>query len=62
PFDEAAFDLEALLGYEEVPLLLVDTDPERAVARQKEMMDACFGGIGEERKAEKRMGLAMQQL
>jgi hypothetical protein len=60
--DEAAFDLEALLGYEETPLLLVDTDPERAVARQKEMMDHCFGGIGEERKEEKRMGLAMQQL
>ena len=61
-FEEEAFDLEALLGYEETPLLLVDTDPERAVARQKEMMDHCFGGIGEERKEEKRMGLAMQQL
>jgi|GEM_PF-2896529 len=60
--DETAFDLEALLGYEETPLLLVDTDPERAVARQKAMMDHCFGGIGEERKEEKRMGLAMQQL
>jgi hypothetical protein len=61
-FDEAAFDLQDLLGYEETPLLLVDTDPERAVARQKEMMDYCFGGIGEERKEEKRMGLAIQQL
>lgn len=61
-FDEEAFDLETLLGYEETPLLLVDTDPERAVARQKEMMDHCFGGIGQERKEEKRMGLAMQQL
>jgi hypothetical protein len=60
--DLASIDLEDLLGYEEVPILLVDTDPERAVARQKEMMDACFGGIGEERKAEKRMGLGMQQL
>lgn len=48
--------------YEETPLLLVDTDPERAVARQKEMMDTVFGGIGEETKAEKRMGLAMQEL
>lgn len=61
-FDEAAFDLQTLLGYEETPLLLVDTDPERAVARQKAMMDHCFGGIGEERKEEKRMGLALQQL
>ena len=71
-FDEAALlagedwpddlDLAAWLGYEEPPILLVDTDPERAVARQKEMMDYCFGGIGEERKPEKRMGLAMQQL
>ena len=68
-FDEAALlaeeewpddlDLTAWLGYEEPPILLVDTDPERAVARQKEMMDYCFGGIGEERKPEKRMGLAM---
>ncbi|MCL4303974.1 MAG: hypothetical protein KJ077_50285 [Anaerolineae bacterium] len=48
--------------YEESPLLLVDTDPERAVARQKELMDTVFGGIGEETKAEKRMGLAMQEL
>jgi hypothetical protein len=71
-FDEAALlageewpdelDLAAWLGYEEPPILLVDTDPERAVTRQKEMMDCCFGGIGEERKPEKRMGLAMQQL
>jgi hypothetical protein len=50
------------LDYEEPPLLLVDTDPERAVIRQKELMDYCFDGIGEERKEEKRMGLAMQQL
>lgn len=55
-------DLAELLGYLEVPLLLVDTDTERAVARQKEMMAACFGGIGEETKPEKRTGLAMQQL
>ncbi len=48
--------------YEETPLLLIDTDPERAVARQKELMEACFGGIGEETKAKKRMGLALQQL
>jgi hypothetical protein len=48
--------------FEETPILLVDTDPERAVRRQKEMMDTVFGGIGEETKAEKRMGLAMQQL
>jgi hypothetical protein len=54
-------DLSALLGFEEPPLLLVDTDPEQAVARQKEMMDTVFGGIGEERKPEKRLGLAMQQ-
>ncbi len=54
--------LAGLLDYDEQPLLLVDTDPERAVARQKEMMDTIFGGIGEETKAEKRMGLAMQQL
>ena len=58
--DEQLFD--ELFDYEEVPLLLVDTDPERAVARQKELMEACFGGIGEERKPEKRLGLAMQQL
>jgi hypothetical protein len=60
------FDLTEAEGdwpdYEETPLLLVDTDPERAVARQKELMDTVFGGIGEETKAEKRMGLAMQQL
>lgn len=54
--------LASLLDYDEQPLLLVDTDPERAVARQKELMDTVFGGIGEERKPEKRMGLAMQQL
>ncbi len=48
--------------FEETPILLVDTDPERALQRQKEMMDTVFGGIGEESKEEKRMGLAMQQL
>ncbi|MCP4289976.1 MAG: hypothetical protein GY792_37110, partial [Gammaproteobacteria bacterium] len=63
-FEDEAYelDLSALLGFEEVPILLVDTDPERAVSRQKEMMEACFGGIGREKKPEKRMGLAMQQL
>ncbi|GIK38121.1 MAG: hypothetical protein BroJett011_19540 [Chloroflexota bacterium] len=50
------------LDYEEVPILLVDTDGDRALMRQKEMMEVCFGGIGEESKEEKRMGLAMQQL
>jgi hypothetical protein len=59
-FDEA--ELAAWLEYEEPPLLLADTDPERAVARQREMMEHCFGGIGEERKEEKRMGLAVQEL
>lgn len=54
--------LAELYGYEEPPMLLVDTDPERAVRRQKELMDTVFGGIGEERKPEKRMGLALQQL
>ena len=44
--DFEGLDLEALLGYMEVPILLVDTDPERAVLRQKELMEACFGGIG----------------
>jgi hypothetical protein len=67
-FEDEAFWAEelptelALLDFEEPPLLLVDTDPERAVARQKQLMDTCFGGIGEETKVEKRMGLAMQQL
>ncbi len=51
-----------LLGYEEPPILLINTDPEEAVARQKEMMDTVFNGIGEEKKAEKRVGLAMQHL
>ncbi|MFQ5614627.1 MAG: hypothetical protein ACE5H9_21100, partial [Anaerolineae bacterium] len=44
------------------PLLAPDLDVDRLVARQKEMMDACFGGIGQETKEEKRQGLAMQQL
>lgn len=59
--EDEAF-LASLLDYDEQPLLLVDTDPERAVARQKELMDTVFDGIGEERKAEKRLGLAMQPL
>lgn len=59
--EDEAF-LASLLDYDEQPLLLVDTDPERAVARQKELMDTVFDGIGEERKEEKRLGLAMQQL
>ncbi len=61
--DEAfpdGFDFE-VLDYEDVPILLLDTDPERALERQKEMMDTVFGGIGVETKPEKRMGLAMQQ-
>jgi hypothetical protein len=45
-----------------VPLLVLDTDPDRAIERQKELMDTVFGGIGEERKEEKRMGLAMQEI
>ena len=53
---------EFLLGYEEIPVLLVDTDPDRAIARQLELMATIFEPIEEERKAEKRMGLAMQQL
>jgi hypothetical protein len=57
----AGLDDAELFDYEEQPLLVVDSDPERAVARQREMMDFCFGGIGEEKKPEKRMGLAMQQ-
>jgi len=59
--DAGVDDLSGLLDYEEIPLLLVDADPDRAINRQKEMMESCFGGIGEERKEEKRMGLAMQQ-
>jgi len=49
-------------GYLEPPSLTPDEDVERLIARQKEMMDTVFGGIGEERKSEKRQGLAMQQL
>ena len=66
---EEEFEIEGLeeelvegLYFLEPPLLLVDTDHERAIARQKEMMEFRFGGIGEENKEEKRMGLAMQQL
>ena len=50
------------LDYEDVPLLVLDTDPDRAIERQKELMDTVFGGIGEERKEEKRMGLALQEI
>ncbi len=57
--DEFEFEF---LDYEDPPMLLVDADPERTLARQKELMDTVFGGIGEEKKIEKRMGLAMQQL
>lgn len=48
----------------EIPDLLVPdiADEDRILARQKEMMDTVFGGIGEERKPEKRAGLALQQL
>lgn len=48
----------------EIPDLLVPdiADEDRILARQKEMMDTVFGGIGEERKLEKRAGLALQQL
>ncbi|MEM7346883.1 MAG: hypothetical protein AAF485_21805 [Chloroflexota bacterium] len=63
--DFIGFDLEDLdlrfLDYEEPPMLLIDPDPERTLARQKELMDTVFGGIGEEKKLEKRMGLTMQQ-
>lgn len=59
-FGEVA-DLD-LLDFEEQPLLVVDTDLERVIARQREMMEHCFGGIGEERKEDKRMGLALQHL
>ena len=55
-------DVADLLGYLDPPLLLVDTDPDRAIERQKTLMDTCFGGIGEERKVEKRLGLALQEL
>lgn len=39
-----------------------DANLDRLLARQKEMMDAVFGGIGEETKPAKRQGLAQQQL
>lgn len=61
-FEDMFFDTGALYDFEDVPLLLVDTDTERVVARQKELMDTVFGGIGEEKKEEKRAGLAMQHL
>ncbi len=50
------------LDFEEQPTLIIDTEPERVLARQKEMMDYAFGGIGEEKKTEKQIGLALQQL
>lgn len=53
---------EAWLDYEDQPLLIVDTELERVLARQQEMMAFAFEGIGEERKPEKRMGLGLQQL
>jgi hypothetical protein len=53
---------EEVFAFVDPPLLVPDLDEERLLARQKEMMDACFGGIGEESKPEKRAGLAMQQL
>lgn len=59
--DDADFD-EWQLGYEEIPVLLVDTDPDRAIVRQLELMATVFESIDEERQPEKRMGLAMQQL
>ena len=60
---QESLDWAALLaaGYLDVPLLAPDEDIERLLARQKEMMDYCFGGIGQEKKASKRAGLAMQQ-
>ena len=50
------------LGYLEPPPLTPDEEVDRLLARQKEMMDAVFGGIGEEKKEVKRVGLAFQQL
>lgn len=50
-------------GYLDQPdHLAPDGDLDRLIARQKEMMDAVFGGIGEETKPAKRQGLAQQQL
>ncbi|HID62685.1 MAG TPA: hypothetical protein EYP49_08130 [Anaerolineae bacterium] len=54
-------DEEPGVNFVDQPLLVPDFDVDRLLARQKEMMEACFGGIGEERKEEKRQGLAMQQ-
>ena len=58
-FDEEA---GAWLDFEEQPTLIIDTEPARVLARQKEMMDRVFGGIGAEKKVEKQIGLALQQL
>jgi hypothetical protein len=55
-------DEEPGVNFVDQPLLVPDFDVDRLLARQKEMMEACFGGIGEERKEEKRQGMAMQQL
>ena len=51
-------------GYIAPPFLLPDDDVEAALARQKEMMDLCFpeSKFETDRKAEKRVGLATQQL
>lgn len=49
-------------GYLEPDFLAPDGDTERLLARQKELMDTCFGGVGEETIPRKREGLAMQQL
>ncbi len=50
------------LDFVEPPILIVDTDPERVLARLQEMMAYAFEGIGEEKKEEKRLGLALQHL
>lgn len=49
-------------GYFDQPDLTPDGDTERLLARQKEMMDTVFGGIGEETKPSKRLGLSRQQI
>ena len=50
------------LDFAEPPILIIDTDPERVLARLQEMMAYAFEGIGEEKKEEKRLGLALQHL
>lgn len=49
-------------GYRDVPLLAPDLETDSLLARQTEMMGACFEPIGEEHKPEKREGLAAQQI